>query len=318
MLSTTDPGKLIGGTVYDRDHDKIGTINQVYVDSVDGRPTWASVRTGLFGLSETFVPLEDATETGDEITLDYEKDFVKDAPRIDPDGDLDDAQQDELYSYYHRSGSAGAGIADHDTATTGTASTGAASTGTADYDTAATGTAGYEATGATAGTAGYDATSADADVDGAATTGVDRSAGHDTSGANTDDAMTRSEERLRVGTAQEQSGRARLRKYVVTDTQTVNVPVSHEEVRLEREPITDANASSAYDGPALSDEEHEVTLHAERPVVEKETVPVERVRLGTETVTEDATVTEDVAHEEIEFDGDDAQGRRGADGRGTV
>jgi uncharacterized protein (TIGR02271 family) len=95
--------------------------------------------------------------------------------------------------------------------------------------------------------------------------------------------MTRSEEHLRVGTEQVEAGRARLRKYVVTEQQSVQVPVSREEVRVEREPITDANRGDALSGGQITEEEHEVVLHAERPVVETEAVPVERVRLGTET-----------------------------------
>jgi uncharacterized protein (TIGR02271 family) len=127
--------------------------------------------------------------------------------------------------------------------------------------------------------------------------------GRDTSGPTTDDAMTRSEERLNVGTRTEEVGRARLRKYVVTENVTETVPVSREEVRVEREPITDANVGNALDGPAISEEEHEVTLHAERPVVEKEAVPVERVRLDKETVTDQEQVSADVRKEEIEVDG---------------
>jgi uncharacterized protein (TIGR02271 family) len=132
---------------------------------------------------------------------------------------------------------------------------------------------------------------------------------HDTSGPNTDDAMTRSEERLHVGTEQVDAGRARLRKYIVTENVTQTVPVSHEEVRIEREPITDANRDQAMDGATISEEEHEVTLHAERPVTSTETVPVERVRLGTETVTEDATVTEQVRKEQIEQVGTHRDGK---------
>lgn len=124
--------------------------------------------------------------------------------------------------------------------------------------------------------------------------------GHDTSGPTTDDAMTRSEERLHVGTENTVAGRARLRKYVVTEQVQQTVPVSHEEVRIEREPITDANRGAAISGPAISEEEHEVTLHAERPVVAKEAVPVERVRLGTETVTEQHQVREQVRKEQID------------------
>ena len=134
-----------------------------------------------------------------------------------------------------------------------------------------------------------------------------RGAGHDTSGPDTDDAITRSEERLNVGTQRVEAGRARLRKHVVTEQQTVNVPVSHEEVRIEREPITDANRDQATSGAAISEEEHEVVLHAEEPVVTKEAVPVERVRLGTQTVTEQQAVSGEVRKEQVDLDSDDAR-----------
>ncbi len=132
--------------------------------------------------------------------------------------------------------------------------------------------------------------------------------GHDTSGPNTDDAMTRSEEQVRVGTQNVETGRARLRKYIVTENVTKTVPVSHEEVRIEREPITDQNVGQAMSGGDLTEEEHEVTLHAEQPVVEKETVPVERVRLATETVTGEETVTEQVRKEQIDEPRTDVRG----------
>jgi uncharacterized protein (TIGR02271 family) len=128
--------------------------------------------------------------------------------------------------------------------------------------------------------------------------------GHDTSGPTTDDAMTRSEEELRVGTTRRETGRARLRKYVATENVTRTVPVQREEVRVEREPITDANIDEAMDGPAISDEEHEVVLHDEQPVVEKTVVPKERVRLDKDTVAEDVEVSEAVRKERIEADGE--------------
>lgn len=115
--------------------------------------------------------------------------------------------------------------------------------------------------------------------------------------------MTRSEERLNVGATTQESGRARLRKYVVTEEQTVTVPVTREEIRIEREPITEANRDQALAGVEISEEEHEVVLHEERVVVNKETVPVERVALGKETVTEQQEVTESVRKEQIDTDG---------------
>ena len=92
---------------------------------------------------------------------------------------------------------------------------------------------------------------------------------------------------------------------VVSENVTETVPVSHEEVRVEREPITDANLDAATSGPDISEEEHEVTLHEETPVVEKRAVPKERVRLDKETVTEERQVAEEVRKEQIEVQGDD-------------
>lgn len=126
----------------------------------------------------------------------------------------------------------------------------------------------------------------------------------DTPGPKTDDAMTRSEEHLRVGTETDETGHARLRKYVVTETEQVDVPVTREEVRVEREPITAANREAALSGPDISEDEHEVTLHAERPVVETETTPVERVRLSKEEVTGTERVSGEVRKERIETDTD--------------
>jgi uncharacterized protein (TIGR02271 family) len=133
--------------------------------------------------------------------------------------------------------------------------------------------------------------------------------GRDVSGPTTDDAMTRSEEELRVGTETRERGRARLRKYVTTETQQVTVPVQREEVRVEREPITDANLDAATSGPAISEAEHEVTLREETPVVEKRAVPRERVRLDTETVTDERQVAEEVRREQVEVEGDQPTSR---------
>ncbi|MCW2695736.1 MAG: uncharacterized protein JWR62_821 [Modestobacter sp.] len=269
MITTQDVSRIIGTNAVDSDGSKLGKIGQVYLDDETGRPEWATVSTGLFGTSETFVPLAQAEITDDTLRVPYDKARVKDAPRIDAEqGHLSPEEESELYRYY--------GV------TTGDA--GQVPTGRTD-----TTTAGYA-----------DAT----------TTGTNRhgTVGHDTSGPTTDDAMTRSEEQLRVDTERVQAGKARLRKYVVTENVTTTVPVSREEVRIEREPITDANVGDALDGPAISEEEHEVVLHAERPVVAKEAVPVERVRLDVDTVTDQETVTDTVRKEQIDTDGVETTG----------
>ncbi|MFD1210663.1 DUF2382 domain-containing protein [Arthrobacter sp. GCM10027362] len=269
MIPKDNLDRLTGTStnVIDPDGRKIGTLGELYLDDATEEPNWATVRTGLFGMSETFVPLDAATLDGDDIRVPYTKDQVKDAPRVEPDGHLDEDEEDRLYRHYGLAGAAGYA-------------------GTADYGEAA----GY------AGTEGYEET-----------TGT--YAGTNRTGTGTDDAMTRSEEQLRVGKETRETGRARLRKYVVTENVTRTVPVQREEVRVEREPITDANRDAALSGPDLSEEEHEVVLHEERPVVEKETVPVERVRLDTDTVTDRETVSEEVRQERIEAEGTD-DGRR--------
>jgi uncharacterized protein (TIGR02271 family) len=94
----------------------------------------------------------------------------------------------------------------------------------------------------------------------------------------------------------------RLVKHVVTEEQQVRVPVRHEEVRLEREPITEANRAAAMSGADITEAEHEVTLHAEKPVVEKETTPVERVRLTKDTVDDTETVADTIRKERIDLE----------------
>jgi uncharacterized protein (TIGR02271 family) len=123
----------------------------------------------------------------------------------------------------------------------------------------------------------------------------------------TDDAMTRSEEELRVGTEQRETGRARLKKYVVTENVETTVPVQREEVRIEREPITDANRDAALSGADITEEEHEVTLHAEEPVVQKDVVAKERVRMDKDVVTDERQISEEVRKEQIETEGDDPE-----------
>jgi uncharacterized protein (TIGR02271 family) len=124
------------------------------------------------------------------------------------------------------------------------------------------------------------------------------------------DAMTRSEEQLQVSTETVEVGRVRLRKYIVTEEQRMTVPVSREELRIEREPITDANLEEAMRGEDLTEAEHEVILYEQRPMVSKKTIPVERIRLTKERVTEDQVVSEQVRKEHIDVEGDTQESGR--------
>jgi uncharacterized protein (TIGR02271 family) len=225
------------------DGETLGKIEEIYLDAETREPEWALVTTGLFGTKRSFVPVRDASASGDAVTVPFDKETVKASPTVDADGALSQAEEAELYRHYGLQ--YGGRPAEHDRGD---------------------------------------------------------SVGRDTSGPTTDDAMTRSEEELRVGTTERESGRVRLQKYVVEEEVTRTVPVRREEVRIEREPITDANVGDATSGPEISDEEHEVVLHEEEPVVEKRVVPKERVRLDKDVKTEQRDVSETVRKEQLDVD----------------
>ncbi|HEY4728806.1 MAG TPA: PRC and DUF2382 domain-containing protein, partial [Actinomycetes bacterium] len=183
-----------GRTMVDPAGDKLGTIDAIYLDDDTGQPEWALVTSGLFTAKARFVPLAGAQATGDSVQVPYDKDQVKNAPTMEADGSLSQDEEAELYRHY------GLEYSEH-----------------------------RSDSGLPAGT-GQDVDPRDRDRDGVYDDVQDTAVGHDTSGPTTDKAMTRSEEELQVGTQTRERGRARLRKYVVTEEQQVTVPVQREEV----------------------------------------------------------------------------------------
>ncbi|WP_405774069.1 PRC and DUF2382 domain-containing protein [Streptomyces sp. NBC_00859] len=316
------PDELTGLMVYDITGDKIGGVEQVYLDDQSGRPEWATVKTGLFGTKETFIPLEGARREENALHIPHAKELVKDAPRLDADQHLDLAQEQELYQHYgltHPGQSAGAPAA---AGAAGAASRKAAGPlhGEA-ADTAGTRGKTKAAGGTTPGMGGRD-------VHGGMHGGLDAPSTGTTAGAqgvpagmgsragmNENEELIRSEEQLRVGTEEHESGRARLRKVVVTENVTTTVPVSHEEVHVVREPIKEGDRSTAG-RERIGEAESEVILHAEQPVVSKESVAVERVRMETEKVTEQKEVSAEVRKEQIQYDDGQSDQERG-DTKGT-
>jgi uncharacterized protein (TIGR02271 family) len=231
------------------DGDRIGTIEEIYLDAESNQPEWALVNTGLFGTKSSFVPLRGAAPTGEDVRVEYTKDQVKDAPSVDADGELSHREESELYRHYGLEYSEYSDVGDQ--------------TGMAEGTTTARG-----------------------------------------GRADAEDAMTRSEEELRVGTAERERGRVRLKKWVETEDVQESVPVRREEARVEREPISDDNVDQALSGPEISEAEHEVTLREEEPVVEKRAVPKERVRLDKDVETGEEQVSEEVRKERIDVDDD--------------
>lgn len=270
--------QLQNSTVFATDGDKIGSVGQVYLDDVTNEPTFVTVKTGLFGARETFVPLQQAQTTADGITVPFEKSFVKDAPNVDADGSLTPEEEQRIYEYYSMEYSA----TDRD---------GDVRRDDVRTDAGAAGVAG------TAGVAGVADRRDEAVVDG------DR---RDVTDA---DSVVVKDEHLNVGTERRASGRVRLRKQAYTTTETVEVPVTREEVVVERESV-DPNSAEAR--TAGRDGDVEVTTYEETPVVNK-TVDAEKVSLGKRQVQDTETVTEEVRHEDVKVDGDATD--RDLDGR---
>ena len=268
-MATYDVNALLSATAYGSDGDKIGKVEQVFLDDNTEEVTFVTVNTGLFGTKESFVPADGAQQDGDRLVLPYTKDVVKDAPNVDADQHLSPAEEEEIYRYYKMNYSGTGGRDDRHATQTD-----------------------HNAVPA-AGTAGYARNDQYAD---------DTADRHDTAArAELDDnEVIRHEERLRVGKQREESGRARLRKYVVTEHETVDVPVQREEVRVERTPLDGTEVT----GGTIGEDTVEVTLHEERAVVAKETVGVEKIELEKETVTETQRVDAEVRKEQVEIETD--------------
>lgn len=287
--NTRDIQVLFNATAFDSQGEKLGDVKEIFVDDASGQPTFVEVNHGLFGMNSSLVPLRGHRFNGsntDELVLAFPKDRIKDAPGIDSDAGLSVEEQNEIYRHY--------GITDAKDEVRYT---------TNDNRTAQGGHAGNEdhlAAGAGVGAAGagVGATTGrhHADVD--ATDRKDRVAAD----ATDKDALVRSEEQLNVEKENVKTGKARLRKYVVTETESVEVPVTREEVRVERTPISEEEAARLGNSE-IAEGDASVTLHEERVTVNKETVPVEKVELNKEQVRGTERVSEEVQKERIETEG---------------
>nr|WP_189930983.1 PRC and DUF2382 domain-containing protein [Streptomyces sulfonofaciens] len=305
MITREQIPSVLDHAVYDTQGNKIGDAKHIFLDDVSGRPEWASVKTGMFGARESFVPIRDAALVEDHLEVPYDKAKVKDAPTVavDSGGHLSAEEEHRLYEYYgvqwDTAWQSSDQPAEGRTAPGGPGMTGGgeperfAPTGEAPGGRAET----SEAPG---GTSAMPGTSRERGAAGAAMPAAQPAAERTAGGF--ENAMTRSEEHLHISKERREIGRARLRKYVVTEQEEQRIPLSHEEVRVEREPITEQNRDAALAGPEISEAQHEVTLHAERAVIETETVPVERVRLDVEEKTEQETVRGEVRKERIDVE----------------
>ncbi|MEU0879333.1 PRC and DUF2382 domain-containing protein [Lentzea sp. NPDC005914] len=235
MIDQTHVEALYDCDVIDNHGEKIGSVKRVWLEDGTGRPMWAEVHTGLFGMKESFVPIQQGQVAGGAITVPVDKEQVKDAPSVHTSGDhMSEKEQEALYRHY-----------------------------------------GMRLPQAKTGE-------------------------HDRLGGKRAPEVTLSEEKLDVGTRSVETGRVRLVKHTVTEQRDITVPVTHEEVRVVREPVRGTGT-----GKAFADEQAEVTLHREEPVVQKRTEAVERVRLEKDAVTEQRNVKGEVRKERVEVERDD-------------
>ncbi|QBI55895.1 YsnF/AvaK domain-containing protein [Streptomonospora litoralis] len=286
MTTQMGASGLVGHRMLDSDGSNVGKIGQVYYDDETDVPKWVTVRTGLFGSHESFVPLQGSRTVEQGVQVPHDKQTIKDAPHFDVGQHISVEEERSIYQHYdmpypgvpgprgsqedlreaeeggsgrHAAAGAGAMSAQPDTATpTGTGTT--AESGTA------------AETGATAAGAGGEEAS-----------------------------MTRSEEQVHVGAERDEGEHLHLRKHVDTEEFQETVPVTHEEVTVEREPVESAEMGDTRMEP----EDQEITLHEEHATVSKESVPVERVRVRKHEVTEDQAVHGERRKERVELEEDE-------------
>jgi uncharacterized protein (TIGR02271 family) len=280
-----DLSSLIGHNVFDAEGNKIGTAGRIYNSDTTGQPAWVTVKTGLFGTKESFVPLNGAEADDKGLRVTVHKDTIKDAPRIDQDGRLSEADTAELYRHY------------------GLTPSGAALNSSQAEDHGVLPAPRTEVGRDAAGSAGMNREAAGMNREAAARpaqAAAGRAAAAQSGHADAQhQSVLRSEERLSANTESVETGRARLRKYVVTSEQKITVPIRREEVHVTREPVKPGEAGT---DAKIGEEEREVILHEERPVVVKEIVAVERVSLDIQTIEENREVTDTVRREEVEID----------------
>ena len=331
MITREQISQVVGHPVHDSSGRKIGDAKHMYLDDATGNPEWVTVKTGLFGNSETFVPTRSARLVQDHLEIPYDKDKVKGAPNVDVDsgGHLSVEEERHLYRYYGLESSGAA--AGEKAAAAGAAGTAASSgrharpSGEQGPGTSAgidegtgTGAGAGMGQGPKAGTAagvreGMSGSGGEKTAGGADTGMSGSEAGTGTgyatersaqttgrSGLDEGEAMTRSEEEMVVNVERHASGRARMHKYVEVEEVEKTVPVRHEEVRLEREPITEATRAGM--NPEISEDDQYITLHEEEAIIDTRVVPKERVRMRVEEHTEQKTVHGRLRKERIESD----------------
>ncbi len=269
-----EPSEYKSRTLVDSAGEKVGTIEDVYVDQETKQPEWVLVKTGLFGLKKTFVPMSVLQPDGDNLRAPYSKDQINSAPNVGDDEGATPEQEARLFEHY--------GIPYSESGTVSAKSEGQAE---------AARTLAAQRTETEYRDASPEAVDAG--------TGADRL-------AEASEGVQRHEEELRISKVRRPSELVRLHKWVETEPVSTSVELEHEEARIVREPVSESEAGGHRQ---ISDEgELEIKLEREEPVVEKQVVPKERVRLEKDLKTEEQTVEGEVRKERVDVERDQERG----------
>jgi uncharacterized protein (TIGR02271 family) len=337
VSTTIDPARVVGHKVFDARGHKIGQAEEVYLDDSSGVPQWVTVKGGLFGGKEHFAPLRGATMVADDLRLACNKEQVDSAPELETGRHLSVEEEMALYRHYglgarEPAPQSGSPIGGTETAM-GRDAAAAASRGGMPMDsrlsadkpmamgTPPMATEKHMASDPRMASDPHmasdmrmqsasrisDTRMSDTRMSESGMTSESRMASGtrmapDARMRDGEHVMMRFEERIHVSTERVEAGHARMRKYVTTELVEKTVPLMHQEVRIEREPIPAGTRAEELGTIDFAEAEQDVILYAERPVVTREAVPVERVRMRVEEVTEQVTVKEEIRRERIEFD----------------
>jgi uncharacterized protein (TIGR02271 family) len=283
---TSIEDRYAGYEVYDQSGSKIGKVDDLFVDESDN-PEYIGVKMGFLGTSSTLIPWEAVSSTDDEgrtISVATDKDRAKNGPAFDDDREITPEFEQQVYSYYGLTRSSG-------------------SEGSGSYGSY------YSEESTDAGTVGPgmsmgDTESGRFEEHGAGQEGV----GGDDDQSDLEDEdelrVQRTEEELAAGTREREAGALNVRKRVRTDREQIEVPTRHEEVSVERVPVSEGTATEAQ----IGEDEVSVPVTEEEVVVEKRPVVKEEVRIRKDVVEDTEVVEEDVRKEEVDVD-DQTTGR---------
>jgi uncharacterized protein (TIGR02271 family) len=276
-----------GYEVYDRNGEKIGKVDDLFVDEND-QPEYVGVKMGFLGLEGTgLIPWEAARvdQSTRRLEVSVDKKTVKNSPAFDDDKDITPEYEEQVYSHY--------GLQRPQT----------------DGERGAYGAYYGEETDEHSGEVGPGMRMGNTE------TGEFRGHGRDQEGVNQpgDDLededelrVQRTEEELRAGTREREAGALNVRKRVRTDREQISVPTRHEEVSVERVPVEEGRHASNAE---IGEDEVVMPVTEEEVVVEKRPVVKEEIRVRKDVVQDEEVVEEDVRREEVDVE--DATTTRG-------